>query len=93
MTPRYVAIVGPLQRDHETRIQEHENDDVHRQIAGRFAGEFFDDGGSNCGHDHLDDQDGDIREPKGLARNTALEIAEKSYPSHRNSGDAPRHAA
>jgi len=78
-----------LQRDHELRIEESDREDVRRHIAGGLAREFVGGRGNHCGHDHLDDEDRDIRKPKGLARNSAFEIPEKSYPLH----GMARHAA
>jgi hypothetical protein len=77
---------APLQRDHELRIEESERDDVRRHIAGSLAREIVEGRGNECGGDHLDEEDRDIRKPKDLARNSALEIAEESYPLH---GTAP----
>ena len=83
----------PFQGNHETRIEEHENDDIRRQIAGRTTGEFLDNGASDRRQDHLNDEDGDVRKPKGLARDPALEIPEKSYPLHGGGGGTLRLAA
>jgi hypothetical protein len=89
----HFEIVRPLQRDHELRIEESERDDVHRHIAGGLARESFDAGGSDCGHDHLEDENDDVGKPKGLTRDPAFEIPEKSYPLHGGGGGTLRLAA